>query len=167
MHCQVATKGEEEESQKRLVNSQVKILEPLHLLDKSRDAFCIKWPRVYSINHPSTPSGSWLWSTAFYFGSANYLSHHRYSQLMQKIITRGSLVKLIQRKCRKNISGGSLGGTYQRQLRVWRVAGPIVILKLLRRLPVKMIKSCNLLRRVRFWPTVAPVKQILTVERKW
>ena len=42
MHCQVATKGEEEESQKRLVNSQVKILEPLHLLDKSRDAFCIK-----------------------------------------------------------------------------------------------------------------------------
>ena len=46
------------------------------------------------------------------------------------------------------------------------MAGPIVILKLLRRLPVKMIKSCNLLRRVRFWPTVAPVKQILTVERK-
>ena len=30
---QVPTKGEEEESQRRLVNSQVKILEPLHLLD--------------------------------------------------------------------------------------------------------------------------------------
>ena len=42
MHSQVATKGEEEESQKRLVKSQVKILEPLYLLDKSRDAFCIK-----------------------------------------------------------------------------------------------------------------------------
>ena len=43
MHSQVATKGEEEEeSQKRLVKSQMKILEPLHLLDKSRDAFCIK-----------------------------------------------------------------------------------------------------------------------------
>ena len=39
--CQAATKGEEE-GEKRLVNSQVKILEPLHILDKYRDVLCIK-----------------------------------------------------------------------------------------------------------------------------